>query len=280
MTANLEHEKEHNTMEANESVSSENARENERETTQATTNAGETPLPYEATSGAQRPTTCSLKEALERRHSVRSYTEAPIEGEVLAALRAEIDACNRESGLNIQLVLDEPQAFSGMMARYGSFRNVRNYVALVGKKSGSLDETVGYWGERVVLAAQRLGLNTCWVALTFSKRKTQCTVGADEKLVCVLSLGYGATQGKPRKSKALTDVCRAEGPLPAWFERGVQAALAAPTAMNQQKFRFELQPDGKTVRAQAPGGAYTAVDLGIAKYHFEIGAGTENFAWA
>ena len=52
-----------------------------------------------------------------------------------------------------------------------------------------------------------------------------------------------------------------------------------PTAMNQQKFRFELLPDGRTVRAQASPGAYTAVDLGIAKYHFEVGAGTENFAW-
>ncbi len=26
--------------------------------------------------------------------------------------------------------------------------------------------------------------------------------------------------------------------------------------------------------------AYTQLDLGIAKYHFEVGAGKENFEWA
>lgn len=75
------------------------------------------------------------------------------------------------------------------------------------------------------------------------------------------------------------DVGHAAETPPEWFERGVQAALLAPTAMNQQKVRFELLPDGRTVHAQASPGAYTAVDLGIAKYHFEVGAGTENFAW-
>ena len=102
---------------------------------------------------------------------------------------------------------------------------------------------------------------------------------AGEKLVCALAIGYGATQGRPRKSKAPVDVGHAAETPPEWFERGVQAALLAPTAMNQQKFRFELLPDGRTVHAQASPGAYTAVDLGIAKYHFEVGAGTENFAW-
>ena len=66
--------------------------------------------------------------------------------------------------------------------------------------------------------------------------------------------------------------------MPEWFRRGVQAALLAPTAMNQQKFTFTLQ--GDTVSAKAGTGFYSKVDLGIAKYHFEIGAGTENFRWA
>ena len=266
--------REHGDMDASESrAAGGSTRENE------TPHGTEDALQRETASAVEDIAVCSLEEALERRHSVRSYSDRRIEDPTLTALQAEIDACNREGGLRIQLVLDEPRAFgSSVMARYGSFRNVRNYVALVGKKADDLDERVGYYGERIVLAAQRLGLNTCWVALTFSKRHVRRLVGPDEKLVCVLSIGYGDTQGKPRKSKALEDVCAASGPLPAWFERGVRAALLAPTAMNQQKFRFELQPDGTTVRATTSGGAYTAVDLGIAKYHFEIGTGTRDSA--
>ena len=34
------------------------------------------------------------------------------------------------------------------------------------------------------------------------------------------------------------------------------------------------------VFAKSLGGFYSKVDLGIVKYHFEVGAGTENFRWA
>ena len=69
-----------------------------------------------------------------------------------------------------------------------------------------------------------------------------------------------------------------EGPAPYWFRKGVEAALLAPTAMNQQKFKFTLR--GDTVSAKAGMGFYTKVDLGIVKYHFELGAGRDRFRWA
>lgn len=216
-------------------------------------------------------------EAIKNRHSVRDYTDRKIEGEVLIELRSEIDSCNKESGLHIQLVTDEPDAFSGFMARYGKFNNVKNYIALIGKKDACLDEKIGYYGEHLALKAQQLGLNTCWVAMTFSKGKSKCEVGKGEKLVCVLSLGYGKTQGVPHKSKPLEMLCMVEGDMPDWFRRGMDAALLAPTAMNQQKFMITLE-NGK-VSAKATGGFYSKVDLGIAKCHFEVGAGTDNFMW-
>lgn len=220
-----------------------------------------------------------LFEAMQNRHSVRSYDDRPIPEEILKTLRTEIQTCNSEYGLNIQLVTDEPQAFSGMMAHYGSFRGVKNYIALIGPKGPDLDEKLGYYGERIVLEAQRLGLNTCWVALTFSKGKTRHLIGKGEKLVCVISLGYGTTQGVPHKNKPMEKLCAVQGTVPQWFQRGMDAVLLAPTATNQQKFRFSLIGDGK-VKAESTGGFYSKVDLGIVKYHFEIGAGKDLFQWA
>ena len=60
-------------------------------------------------------------EAMRARHSVRKYLDKPIPAEVLAKLREEVDACNREGHLHIQLVVNEPKAFDCVMARYGSF---------------------------------------------------------------------------------------------------------------------------------------------------------------
>ncbi len=181
----------------------------------------------------------TLQEAIVARHSVRQYIEKPIEAEKIQQLQTLIDECNREGGLHIQLVTEEPNAFAGGMAKYGKFRGVRNYIAMICKKGD--DVKLGYYGEKVILLAQTLGLNTCWVGLSFRKQPDQYKVDDGETLVCVVSLGYGANQGVQHPQKRtladVTDDRRTADhgkPFPAWFGRGVEAALLAPTAVNQQ----------------------------------------------
>ncbi|MGN0442215.1 MAG: nitroreductase family protein [Acutalibacteraceae bacterium] len=219
-----------------------------------------------------------LIEAIRSRHSVRRYTDKPIEAEILNVLQAEIADCNKEGNLHIQLVTNEPKAFDSFMAHYGKFSGVKNYIALIGKKSDKLDELCGYYGERLVLKAQQLGLNTCWVAMSYKKIPTAFETGSGEKLTVVIALGYGETQGVERKSKSAEAVSNISAGTPKWFNDGVRAALLAPTAMNQQKFTLTYA-DSK-VTAKAGFGFYTKLDLGIVKYHFEVGAGKENFEWA
>lgn len=219
----------------------------------------------------------TLMEAMQARHSVRQYREEALRKEDAALLREEIEACNAESGLHIQLVCGEPKAFSGLLARYGKFSGVTNYIALVGKKGPDLSETCGYFGERVVLRAQQIGLNTCWVAMTYSKVPSAFSAGEGEKLCAVIAVGYGKTQGSGHGVKSVREVTEGEPPFPEWFVSGVEAALLAPTAMNQQKFRFALQ--GNRVSATAGSGFYTKLDLGIVKYHFAMGAGADAFTW-
>ena len=204
---------------------------------------------------------------------MRAYTDKKIEGEVLLALENKIAEINGESGLNVQLVLNEEKAFGGRMARYGKFSGVKNYIAMVGKKGADLSEKVGYYGQKLVLFAQTLGLNTCWVALTYKKVKTAYKIEEGEKLALVIAIGYGATQGVPHKSKSINAVSNAGEDSPEWFVNGVKAALLAPTATNQQKFFFTLK-DGE-VTAKPGLGFYAKVDLGIVKYHFELGSGVK-----
>lgn len=213
-----------------------------------------------------------LIEAIKQRHSVRQYENKAIEAEILNELKAEIDACNKEGELNIQLVTNEPRAFDSFMAHYGKFSGVTSYIALVGKKGAQLAEKCGYYGERLVLRAQQLGLNTCWVAMTYKKIPNAFKVEKGEKLTVVIALGYGKTQGVAHKSKSLEKVSNVSDNTPEWFKKGVEAALLAPTAMNQQKFKLTYNND-ESVTAKAGVGFYTKLDLGIVKYHFEIGSG-------
>ena len=211
-----------------------------------------------------------MLDLMKQRHSVRQYTDRVIEPEKRTALNDLIQKINQSAGLHIQIFYEESKCFDSMMAHYGKFTGVKNYIALVGKKSASPEETLGYYGEQIVLKAQELGLNTCWVAMTHGKSKAE--IGKGEKQVCLISLGYGAVSGVPHKSKSLSDVCNYSAEMPEWFLGGMKAALLAPTAMNQQKFYFELRDDG-TVKATCGRGFYTKLDLGIVKYHFEMGSG-------
>lgn len=217
--------------------------------------------------------------AINERHSVRAYLDKPIENEKAEALQTLIEGCNRDGDLHMQLVLNEPKAFDSFMAHYGKFSGVQNYIALIGKKSADLQEKLGYYGEKIVLFAQTLGLNTCWVGASYKKIKTAFTVNSGEKLCAVIALGYGATEGKPHKSKPMEEVFHSEiTPMPAWFENAVKSALLAPTALNQQKFYFTLTKDNK-VKAIAKSGFFVKMDLGIAKYHFELGASPNAVHW-
>lgn len=209
-----------------------------------------------------------ILEIMKDRHSVRQYKNRAIEEARRAELNAYIEAVNKESNLSIQIFYDEPKCFDSFMAHYGKFVNVTNYIAIVGNKNDQ--EKAGYYGEKIVLKCQEMGLNTCWVAMTHGK--SQAKVKKGQKQLILISLGYGETQGVAHKSKPLDVLGHADKDTE-WFKVGMEAASLAPTAMNQQKFFFELRND--VVTAKSLGGFYSGIDLGIAKYHFEAATGHE-----
>ena len=155
-----------------------------------------------------------IKEAIKERHSVRQFKDLPVKSEDREKLAALIKECNAESGLNIQLVTDDPECFDTFLAHYGKFKNAKNYIAMIGSKSiDKLDQKCGYYGQKLVLVAQTLGLNTCWVAGTYGKGKCKADKNAGEKIVCVIALGYGESQGVAHKSKPLSKLCKGNSDL-------------------------------------------------------------------
>lgn len=212
-------------------------------------------------------------EALKARHSVRSYQDKKIDSETVAKLKAFIDECNNEGNLNLQLCEDAANTYNKFLNKFMGLGSAPSVIACVGPVSPDLHERVGYYGQKVVLYAQQLGLNTCWAG-TFNKKTIPCEAKDNDEIVISIAIGYGATQGKDRKSKSAADVTEITGGTydgaPDWFKAGVEAALLAPTAINQQKFLITL--DNGEVKFTDKGGVFSKVDLGIIKYQFEVGA--------
>lgn len=220
----------------------------------------------------------TLEEAMRTRHTVRRYTDRKLPGDVLEGLRDRIRDNNETYGLAMSLVTENTEAF-GPALRLFLAKGVRNYLVLAGKDTPGLDEKIGYCGADVMLFAQTLGLNSWWVGGTYSRKGVQKNAAPEaEKILGLIALGYGASQGVPHKSKKPEDIAAYEGPAPDWFAKGTEALLLAPTALNKQA--FTLRGEGRRVSLTCDNGIFSGVDLGIGKYHFELGAGKENFDWA
>lgn len=211
-----------------------------------------------------------ILELMRTRHSVRKYQAKAIEPEKQAVLTELANQLSEESGIRFLMVYDEPECFKALLSRVMTFRNCTNYIAIVGKTADpNLEEKAGYYGKQLVLKAQELGLGTCWVGLTRGKPKV--TIAEGEKLSIVIALGYGANTGFAHKNKPISTLSALTENLPDWYARGLEGAMLAPTAVNQQK--FYIAPDGDTVTITAGNGAYSKMDLGIVKYHFEAASG-------
>ncbi len=191
-----------------------------------------------------------------------------------------IDEYNEASGLNAVFVDDASILFKGFKASYGLLKNVRSVLLLKGN-TDNIKEKAGYYGEKFVLEATKLGLGTCWIGGTFDRDNSFFQQYKDETIVCLIAVG-NISQNKglkekfiasvaKRKTKTAEQVCTYDTTPPKWFFDGVEAALKAPTAINSQKFKFEYK-EGK-VQASIPDDyVMDLIDLGICKLHFEIGA--------
>ena len=241
-----------------------------------------------------------LIDAINIRTSIRSYDPDPIDDDTARQLDMTIDAVNMLADAHIQLVRDQPAVFADANAS-GHLNNAANYLAVVGPKDDGARERAGFYTERVVLAATLRGLGTCWVGGSWDRSKAarHCRLSAGEELYLGVVIGYperhfdrmaksytelAAMRDAHRESKTyeqftapMSDEARAAAPD--WFKAGVQAAMKA---MNRQPIVFSYNPDDDTAAAMIDPNVESGQalnDLGIAKLHFQIGAGSGTWAW-
>ena len=197
-----------------------------------------------------------MKQAMYERHIVRKYLDKPIPQECRKKIEQHTRMLNDEYGVDISLVLDNAEAFNAAIKLILA-KGVRNYFILAGPESADLNERLGMAG-------------------TFNRMKME-EKAKGEKVIGIIALGFGATQGKPHKSKDPSEVATYEGEAPLWFKRGVAAALLAPTALNKQN--FQIYGKGDEVSISYEPGTFAGEDLGLVKYHFKLGAGKDSFRW-
>ena len=223
-----------------------------------------------------------LKTAVMERTSRRKFELDPIDEDLLQQLESAVNECNKASGLNIKLRIDDGEAFSPAKS-YGMLSGACNYFAMICKKDDpNGDEKIGYYGESLILLLTRLGLGSCWIGGTYDKDLCHIDIEDDEQFRLAIVFGFVKSKVSikekaiiktvKRNCKEIKDMLNAYGTPPNWVVDGVRYAVKAPSAQNRQPVKFYC--DGEDVNARVRGDKeFDMVDLGIAKLHFEIGAG-------
>lgn len=217
-------------------------------------------------------TDMTLQEAMKARHMVRKYTNKTIPADIVVKLKDRVKQNNEQYGLSIKLMINDGSAVPGVIKLILA-KGVNNFFIMAGPAGA--DEKCGYCGADLMLYTQTLGLNTWWVGGTYNRKGAAEKSGATP--VGIIAVGYGQTQGVPHKTKTADEVSAYVGDIPDWFKEGVDAALLAPTALAKQA--FIIKGKGNTVHIDCNNGIFSGVDKGLVKYHFELGAGKENFEW-
>jgi hypothetical protein len=223
----------------------------------------------------------TLLEAIDIRRSRRKYLPNQIEAQakqVLLALAneySELAGDGLRAGTRIELVFDNPGAFDSLRKTYGMLTGVRNYAGLIARKDDK--QAV----ER--LHATALGLGTCWVGGTFDRALCPVELEEGEEVVCAITVG----EVKPglsvkeklihsmthRKTKTAEAMYTCDGPVPEWFPAGMRAVEKAPSAVNRRPVTFACRNGTVSAAVEDMSLPGMAFDLGIAKLHFELGAG-------
>lgn len=241
----------------------------------------------------------TLQQAIDTRISRRKYIPEKLPAQAVDEIQKLIQEYNSMDGVNMQLVLNQGDAFAGLRRSYGMFSGVQHYVGLIDRLGAAGDpavyraspdtEKMGYYGEKLVLQVVMLGIGTCWVGGTFDRKACPFRLKDGEMASCTIVLGKTAEKQSMkeklirgvthRKTKSAEELYQASGPVPDWFINGIRAVQKAPSAVNRQPVQFSYRDGTVTAAVQTPEDVGTALDLGIAKLHFEIGAGGGSWAF-
>ena len=232
------------------------------------------------------------------RKSHRNYDGRPLSDEDRAALEASMQG---ETGnpfdLRVRLLIIDTGDMGQKVGTYGMIRGAKTYLCGAVEKAEKSLSAYGYVVEKVVLRATSMGIGTCWLGGTFSRRAFSEAIGLaeDECLPAVTPLGY------PKKkdglwNKAVRAAAGAEkrkGWAELFFDKNLDTPLSpdqtgvyagplemvrlGPSAVNKQPWRIVREGKRFHFFTAGKGGAdpenrHDYIDMGIAMCHFELTA--------
>ncbi|MFC1920377.1 nitroreductase family protein [Chloroflexota bacterium] len=232
--------------------------------------------------------------AIEKRRSRRRYIEENLKSSQLKRIQSLCNDFQPFPSARAVLVKESPDdVFKGIIGSYGLIRGAKSFIAFIGNvRSPYVQEQVGYTGEGIMLQAEVMNLNTCWVGGFFRRDMVSSLVDMEknEQVFAITPIGYAVEEptfgeklitgfGWTHKRKPLSKMVIGlkDTEWPEWMKSSLQAARLAPSAVNRQPWRFIADEKSITVAVNDKSlkretQISKRLDCGIAMLHIEVAA--------
>ena len=226
----------------------------------------------------------TIIEAIDKRCSRRKYLNTPLNSDIIEKLNNFALEYSQKGKIRLEMIYNNGKAFNGLLKSYGMLSNVKNYAVLIANKDDiAAAERLGYYGELLMLNAVAMGLGTCWVGGSFDRKLCPVKLTGDEQILCTITIGFVPEQLSAkekfiynmihRKTKTIEEMFVSDVPVPDWFMNAMRAVQKAPSAINRQPVLFSFKAGKVSASIKNQNDAGMTLDMGIAKLHFELGAG-------
>ncbi|MDR1918392.1 MAG: hypothetical protein LBQ65_01955 [Tannerellaceae bacterium] len=225
-----------------------------------------------------------------QRRSVRTYTGEALSQEHIERIEACIAGLQAPFGAQarVHLIHTDTPAGKVKLGTYGVIGGARDFLVLAYEEGALAEEGAAYLFEQVVLFCTSLGLGTCWLGGSFSRKDfgKQLAPKPGEKVRIVSPVGYPSDKKRFWESFIGADGKHtSRKPFGTYFFSGnfetplreegagryrqpLEMVRIAPSANNFQPWRVLLAEGALHFYHRKSLGGFDAIDSGIALAHF------------
>jgi nitroreductase len=233
----------------------------------------------------------SIIQSIEQRRSVRSYTGEPLKKEHADSITNYIASLTAPFGINarINLIHTHTGGERIKLGTYGYIGGASDYLTLVYEEAPLAEEGAAYLFEQVILFCTGLGLGTCWLGGSFSRKDFagQLSLKPEERLRIVSPVGYPDNKkrlvetlinapGKHKSRKPFENLFFYKNfatplseTLAGVYRKPLEMVRIAPSANNSQPWRIVFDERALHFYHRSAFGGFSAIDMGIALCHFQ-----------
>lgn len=231
-----------------------------------------------------------IEKAINKRHSVRNYSNKNISDEILNKIKKYINSLDMPMGVRIEFIFDDN--IGKYKGTYGFVKGAKNYMALICEENIKTLLWAGFIFEHVILYCTSIDIGTVWLGGTFNKNifNNRFDLKHNESIKILVPFGYENNDKKGVLNNILSKNSSKRNDFEKMFfkydfnspityseyKEIYEFVRKSPSSLNSQPWRVLECDDFIHFYSNKKNTEFSEIDMGIGLCHFYLGAKFKN----